>query len=419
MGIGALYIHVPFCAKKCAYCDFASGATRADDPRMDAWLASRLAELRHCAAAGLLAGCRTAYLGGGTPSFLGAKRIGRLARAVRDACPGLEEFSCEANPDSLFDEVLDAFRAAGVTRVSVGVQSFDDRELAELGRIHDARTARRRVAAALAAEFDVSVDLMCAIPLQTDDSWRRTLEQAVALGVGHVSVYPLSIEEGTPFGECYADEAAPFNDEDVQAERMEEAERVLSAAGLARYEVASYARPGKMCAHNVAYWTGVPYLGLGPGAASMLDARAYDATRQVFGRLPARPADAARMRLVVPGSAVDGRSFPALGDSTASDTYAASDGAADWQDRSRMGANDCPACDVEFLSEREAWAEDLMLGMRLTRGIAASRLDAAPGTREDLLARGLVEKIGDRLVPTHDGWLLGNELYGALWDLAS
>ena len=376
MGVGALYVHVPFCARKCAYCDFASEAVPAGDGRMESYLADRLAELELVSALGLLAGCRTAYLGGGTPTFLGAHRLARLVGAIRHACPGLSELSCEANPDSLTDDVLAALVDTGATRLSIGVQSLDDAELLALGRIHSAAQARDRVAVAVDSGLDVSVDLMCAIPHQTDASWLRTLEEALALGVGHVSVYPLSLEEGTPLARRYAREGPAFNGEDVQAGRMERAEQVLTEAGLARYEVASYARLGKQCAHNIAYWTGVPYLGLGPGAASMLGPQEYDLARQLFSWLPSRSGDAARMR------------FSTL------------------------------EREVEFLSARQAWAEDLMLGMRLTAGIAADRLDAAPSTRDHLLGCGLIEWAGNRLVPTHDGWLLGNGLYGALWDLA-
>ncbi|MDO4806074.1 MAG: radical SAM family heme chaperone HemW [Coriobacteriales bacterium] len=379
--MGALYVHVPFCARKCVYCDFESTATAQDDPCMDAYLQRRLQEIQKAKELRLLSSCSTAYVGGGTPSFLGAKRLGTLASNIRVACPGLTEFTCEANPDSLTNEVLTVMADSGVTRLSIGVQSLDDAELKALGRIHTAEQAKDRVRAAVETGLDVSVDLMCAIPHQTDASWRRTLDGVLRLGVGHVSVYPLSIEEGTPLEMRYRGKPTPWNDDDVQAERMEDAERVLAQAGYERYEVASYARPGKQCLHNIAYWTGVPYLGLGPGAASMLGPEQYDLAKQVLSWLPVREPSAARMRFCIPRRSTSVQ-------------------------------------EVEFMSAREAWAEDLMLGMRLTQGIEATRLDCAPKTREDLLAKGLVARRGNCLVPTHDGWLLGNELYGALWDLA-
>lgn len=374
--VRALYVHVPYCVRKCAYCDFESRAVRAGASRLAAYAKDMLRQLRMASDAGLLGGCRTAYVGGGTPTLLGAEPLEHLVATIRELCPHLHELTCEANPESLSDKVLAALLRAGATRLSVGVQSLDDDELYALGRVHTAGQARDRVRAACQTGLDVSVDLMCAIPLQTDASWRQTLREIVDLGLDHVSVYPLVIEEGTAFARRYGDVVTPWNDEDVQAERMELAECVLEEAGLLRYEVASYARPGKECQHNTAYWTGVPYIGLGRGAASMLDQESYALARQLYDWLPEPPAHASRMR------------FSTL------DT------------------------DVEFLSAREAWAEDLMLGMRLTRGIDESQLDAAPTVRDELLARGLVTRERGRLIPTHDGWLLGNELFGALWGLA-
>lgn len=342
---------------------------------MDAYVLGRMDELARLSESGLLQNCKTAYVGGGTPTFLGAERLGRLVHAVRDACPRVEELTCEANPDSLTDKTLQSLAGAGATRLSIGVQSLVDGELAALGRIHTAALAQERVRAAVKTGIDVSVDLMCAIPLQTAESWLRTLEGVLQIGVDHVSVYPLAIEQGTPLEAQYRHMSTPWNDEDVQADRMEVAERVLSQSGYERYEVASYALPKKQCRHNMAYWTGVPYLGLGPGAASMLDPAQYDLAHRLLGWPPVE-GTAARIR------------------------YSSQDG------------------ELELLSRREAWAEDLMLGMRLTNGIEASRLDSVPEARNDLIERGLVALQEGRLVPTHDGWLLGNELFGALWDLA-
>lgn len=375
-GIGALYVHVPFCARKCAYCDFTSVRTHKDDPGMAEYANDLMMQIRACTDAGLLDSCTTAYIGGGTPSLLGAQILSSLVASIRKACPRIIELTCEANPDSLTDDVITAARDAGATRLSVGVQSFDDDELRALGRLHTAAQARDRVQAAVASGLDVSVDLMCAIPEQTDESWERTLAQTLTLGVGHISVYPLAIEEGTPFGERFDGVPTPWNDEDMQAARMEMAELMLQDAGYARYEVASYALHGKECAHNTAYWTGVPYLGLGRGAASMLGTGAYEAARSVIDWLPEREPDAFRMR------------FSTLDQ------------------------------EVEFMNEREAWAEDLMLGMRLTRGLPQERFCGAEETVAQLNARGLLCYREDRVVPTYNGWLLGNELFGALWDLA-
>ena len=394
----ALYLHIPFCARKCAYCDFASWATPAEDPLVDAYARALGAQLDEAASMGLLEGCETAYLGGGTPTLLGAQGLGALLKRVADlAAPS--ELTCEANPDSLCDEVLLSARDAGATRLSIGVQSLDDAELAELGRLHDAACARERVAAAVASGLDVSVDLMCATPGQTRESWARTLEGAVALGVGHLSVYPLQIEEGTALDRRYADDPCMWNAPEVQAERMTKAQALLESHGYARYEVASYARAGKACRHNKAYWTGRSYLGLGTGASSMLNLEEYLRLSTACPKLPAPPEGTVRVRL----TGETGR---------------------------RELAGDARLCaqsfSLEFLTEPQAVAEDLMLGARLTEGLDpalvsrartlfGSRLD---GAVDDLLARGLLAEKDGRLAPTEQGWLLGNELYGALWDLA-
>lgn len=343
---------------------------------MESYVDGLLADIEAYAALGLLRRCRTAYIGGGTPSFLGPNLLGKLVASVRSACPELMELSFEANPDSLTNEVLARAVDAGATRVSIGVQSFEDEELAALGRLHSSAVAAERITVARERGLDVSLDLMCAIPKQSRNTWAHTLATAIGLSPDHVSVYPLAIEEGTPFARAYDDVDTPWNSEDVQAERMEQAEQALEEAGYARYEVASYARPGHACLHNQTYWTGVPYLGVGDGAASMIDVEQYEALRGLDPTLPEPPHATARVRIATAGG---------------------------WE--------------CEFMTERQAWAEDLMLGMRLVRGVDASRVPEE--VVDGLQSRKLVDVRDGRMVPTHDGWLLGNELYGALWDLAA
>lgn len=400
MAIGALYIHVPFCHAKCVYCDFDSRAC-ADGRTFDLYVERMLDRLESFRSSGALALCSTAYIGGGTPTVLG-RRLCEIVARVRDIAPGLVELTCEANPESLSYDLAAGLAAAGATRISLGVQSFQDNELRALGRLHDARRARGAIGEALRAGLDVSADLMCAIPLQTDESWNDTLLQAFDSGIGHVSVYPLTIEEGTPLAASVEHGVWDEPDEDVQAVRMERARACAERAGMHPYEVASYALPGKECLHNIAYWTGVEYLGLGRSAASMLARSTYEELRELLGQ-PACSPRAARLRFV----------------QTADDPKAS--------------ARAC-AYDVEELDAREAAAEDLMLGMRMTRGVDADLLTVCReriGARaldraiEVAVVRGLArwseEPTRDgalRLVPTHDGWLLGNELYGLLWELA-
>ena len=389
--ISALYLHIPFCHAKCAYCDFDSRALcgAALEDAAARYLDGLLARIDAFGAAGALAGVRTAYVGGGTPTVLGPRLAG-LVRRVRSWCDPLE-LTCEANPESFDDAMAAALAEAGATRVSLGVQTLEPAELAAIGRIHSAEQALAAVARGRAAGLEVSCDLMCGLPGQTRGSWQRTLGGIAAAVPDHVSVYPLTLEEGTPLARRAADVPALEPDADFQAWCMEEARRALGAAGYRPYEVASYARPGHACAHNIAYWTGESYLGLGRSAAGMLAAGEWDGLAALLGGEPSG-AGTARVRYVQVDDA--GTRF-----------------------------------DVERLTVREAVAEDLMLGMRMTRGVGPEllgRARAAAGEKnvdaavDGALSRGLAAWDADgRLVPTERGWLLGNELYGLMWDLAA
>lgn len=393
----SLYLHVPFCARKCAYCDFASWDTRAEDPIMGAYARGLDVQIDEAEGLGLLEGVETAYVGGGTPSLLGEDLpplVGRVAGL------GVSELTCEANPDSLTDDLLGGLVRAGVTRLSLGVQSLDDAELVELGRLHDAACARERVGTAVASGLDVSCDLMCATPGQTSASWAQTLEAALALGMGHVSVYPLMIEEGTALDRRYENDPCPWNSEEVQAARMTQAQLALEGCGFHRYEVASYAMAGRECRHNIAYWTGQPYLGLGTQASSMLTLKGYLRLRTLASQLPQPPSGTVRVRLTM----ISGRAALAESPSLASQPFS-----------------------LEFLDEAQAAAEDLMLGARLVVGLDPGLVNharealpkgAMDACLEGLLADGLLASREGRLAPTESGWLLGNELYERLWALA-
>ena len=400
----ALYLHIPFCAQKCFYCDFSSWSTRQDDNRMKNYVNALKHQLDEAAQFGLLAATKTVYMGGGTPSLLG-QDAADLAQNV-SALTQPSEFSMEANPDSLSDDLLANLFKGGVTRISLGVQSFNDNELKRLGRIHSADLAYDRVLAAKERDYDVSVDLMCAIPEQTEISWEDSLSRFISLGVDHVSVYPLTIEDGTALAKQTQDKDTPWNAYDVQADRMQAASKTLQAAGFVRYEVASYARNQKSCKHNKMYWTGESYLGLGTSAASMLTAPEYDMLAEQNASLPARPQEAARARLVV----LDSPRKIAEGTSLFSTEF-----------------------DVEFLTHREAVAEDLMLHARLMEPISPallveSELVFGASRLQDVLDScvhdGLLDCVYADVLngaktyrPTEKGWLLGNELYGRLWDL--
>lgn len=362
----ALYLHVPFCASKCAYCDFRSEAAARDDVRMDAYLERMVLDIRRASREGLLGSLETVYIGGGTPSHLGMARLSQLLYTLSLSMHLTPEVECtmEANPESLDERMVRDLYALGVTRISLGVQSFDDAVLRALGRPHDAAGANRAVEAVKTRFENFSIDLMCGIPGQSAEALASSVETAVRLGVPHVSVYPLSIEEGTPFARRLDAGLMSEPDAEAAAEHMELAAGILEAAGYERYEVASYAKPGFACRHNIAYWTGVPYLGLGEGAVGM---------RQTSDR------------------------------------------------RERFEGEDV----LETLDARQMLAEDLMLGMRMACGVGEADVEAADlaldGCRmtfADMETLGLVEKRGGRFRPTRLGWLCGNEIYGRVLELA-
>ncbi|HVR03164.1 MAG TPA: radical SAM family heme chaperone HemW [Polyangia bacterium] len=267
-----VYVHFPFCGVRCPYCDFAVD-TRADIPH-DAYADAVISELAARRAwfegAGSLA---SIYFGGGTPGLWRPDALGRVLDAVRAAFGAASaealEITVEANPGEVDEARLRALRRAGVSRLSLGAQAFDDRLLRALGRNHDAAAIPAAVRATRAAGFEaLSLDLMFGLPGQSRDDWRRALDAAVALAPEHVSAYALTVERGTAFGARDRAGTLARPDDELVATMFEDAGAVLAAAGLARYEVSSYARPGHRGRHNGLYWSGAPYLGLGASAAS-------------------------------------------------------------------------------------------------------------------------------------------------------
>jgi oxygen-independent coproporphyrinogen III oxidase len=267
----ALYVHVPWCRHVCPYCDFNVHATSsppeaADVPALVTELATHVADP---AWAGRPAA--TVYLGGGTPSLLSPAAIATLLDAVRARCGLVDgaEVTLEANPGTLDRARLDGYRAAGVTRLSLGTQSFRAGVLRTLGRDHAPGDTATAVADARAAGFaDVSVDLIYAVPGQTLDAWTADLDAAVALAPEHVSTYSLTYEEGTPFHRWRATGRVTAVDDDVESAMADAAAERLADAGFARYEISSWARPGHASRHNTSYWDGTDFLGLGAGAHS-------------------------------------------------------------------------------------------------------------------------------------------------------
>lgn len=362
----ALYLHIPYCVSRCNYCDFTTKALPTASAEIDEYIEDLCLQIRRKAKEGELSAVETLYIGGGTPSHIGDKRLSMLLYTL-----GLSmriepdvEFSMEANPESINHRLINDIWALGVNRLSVGVQSFNDNELRVLGRAHNAQTAREAIVAAQDRFTNVSVDLMCGLPGQSADSFAKSLRQAIDLGVTHISVYPLTVEPHTPLYNMVMAGEVETPDDDTEAEHMELAAKFLVEAGFHRYEVASYARPGFECKHNKAYWTGIPYLGLGKSAATMTQ-----------------------------------------------------------NSQRRMRVQDGMVTDD--LNPQQMAAEDMMLGMRLSAGVSdglvakyAAQLPSLPACLAKLESIGLVSHRGGAWVPTERGWLCGNELYGALFDLA-
>ena len=276
-----LYIHIPFCKAKCAYCDFYSLAH--SEEKMDAYMAALLRHLEEVAprAAGMQVD--TVYFGGGTPSYLGAARLCRILQTVlrrydvaRDA-----EITLEANPDSAGDwKELRRLRRAGFNRLSLGVQSTDDALLRRIGRVHTYEQVQQAVKAARQAKFtNLSLDLIYGLPGQTMEDWQRTLADAVALGPEHLSCYGLKLEEGTPLWQQRQTLTLP--DDDAQADMYLYTVAALGEMGYEQYEISNFAKPGKASRHNLKYWNMEEYAGFGPGAHSDFGGVRYGYVRDV------------------------------------------------------------------------------------------------------------------------------------------
>lgn len=296
-----LYIHIPFCMKKCAYCDFLSGP--APRETIDRYVTALVAEIRQYQKLAENYRVTTIFFGGGTPSILSGGQMKEIFAALRDVfeIQADAEITMEANPGTVTKENLQAYRACGINRISFGLQSVDDEELKLLGRVHTMRQFEESYDLARKAGFqNINVDLISAIPGQTVESWERTLDTVIRMNPEHISAYSLIIEEGTPFYEIYGENAK--EEQDSRCERCladdgkqmdigknfpklpdEEAERrmyeltaeKLEAAGYLQYEVSNYAKPGYACRHNKGYWQRVEYLGIGTGAASLIENERY------------------------------------------------------------------------------------------------------------------------------------------------
>lgn len=269
----SVYVHIPFCVRKCLYCDFLSFTCADVDSYMSAMWNQIRGEAVKLADTYVV---DTVFIGGGTPSCIPETYIQKTLSVLRESfsfAPGRPEITIEANPGTVTPAKLRAYHEAGINRISIGVQSFVDDELRALGRIHNSKDAATAYQLAREAGFEnVSMDLMSGIPGQSGHSLKESLERAAELGPEHISVYSLIIEEGTPYAELYPDGAV---DEDTDREMYEMTKEFLAKHGYRRYEISNYARTGRECRHNCAYWTMQDYIGFGIGAASMIGNRRF------------------------------------------------------------------------------------------------------------------------------------------------
>ena len=374
--MSCLYIHIPFCLQKCAYCSFVSFAGR--EELFDRYVAALCREAEQTAARAPHTPLSTLFFGGGTPSLLPAASISRIIDCCHDLLgftSGIE-ISLEANPGTIDYVKLAELRRAGVNRLSIGVQSFDDHELHRLGRAHSGEQALTTVRHARKAGFDnLSLDLMSGLPGQTADAWRRNLEQALALKPEHLSCYQLTIEEDTPFGRLQNQGLLELPHEDAIVAMDEITHALAPAAGLERYEISNFARPGQECRHNLNYWHNRPYLALGAGAVS------YDTKRR-------------QRRLSDPQRYCE-----------------------------LMESGDSVVIDEENLGTEASFRETIIMGLRLIQGVSISELQHRfhlnPGsyygeTLDHLISRNLLIIEQDRLRLTPSGLTFANRVMAEL-----
>ncbi|ORJ58294.1 radical SAM family heme chaperone HemW [Geothermobacter hydrogeniphilus] len=348
--MSGLYLHIPFCRRKCPYCDFYSRDDCLD--QLADYHQLLIRQLQLATAAGWQGPFATVFFGGGTPSLLAPAQLGTILEAVA-AGPGLAadaEISVEINPGTLTMNYLEDLRACGVNRLSIGVQSMNDRRLRQLRRLHDVVAVRKVVARARAAGFEqISCDLMFALPGQTPAELATDLERLLELRTEHVSIYGLSLEEGTPWGR---DPRPALPEQETYAEMYEQIHHRLTAAGYGHYEISNFARAGAECRHNLGYWRRTACLGLGAGAHSFCS--------RAWGQ-----------RLAVP---------PDL------DSY-----------RSMLTAGIDPMRSLEKFDRRGAMAETAYLGLRTAVGVDVAAFQERFGCSFDTVFNAPLERLAGQL----------------------
>lgn len=386
----SLYVHIPFCQSKCSYCDFNSYA--AMESLIPSYVGALLTEMALWREPTHHMSVATVFLGGGTPSLLPLAEVERIMTALGQRFrPAAEaEASFEANPGTVDCPYLQRLRSLGVNRLSLGVQSFHDDELATLGRIHTAAQAREAYDAARQAGFDnVNLDLIYGLPRQTMTAWQDTLREAIALRPDHLSLYALTLEEGTPLADDVAQGRLPPPDADLAADMYLWSEDALAAAGYQHYEISNWAIPGRQCRHNLAYWLNEPYLGLGAGAHSCFGGFRFANVKDPHRYIP----------LVEESAKGDARPAEDLPPFLAGLRHIAS---------------------AEQMTAARAMAETVILALRLAQGLPLKEFRRRFGQElmsvygaqvEELEALNLLERANGCLRLTANGRLLGNEAF--------
>ena len=388
----SIYIHIPFCVKKCQYCDFLSAP--ADSRAQKVYLRALKQEIREQAARYREYEVQTVFIGGGTPTAVPCENLCEVLKTVFSfyRMNPHAEISMEANPGTVTKEALLSYRKAGINRISIGLQSADDVELKLLGRIHTYRDFQQTYRWAQEAGFtNINLDIMSALPGQSVENYKKTLETVLSLKPQHISAYSLIVEEGTPFYEKYGQESEKLQatgekqpdlpSEEEEREMYALTEKLLAAAGYHRYEISNYALPGRECRHNLVYWKRGNYVGFGLGAASMVENVRFENIREMQEYL----AEYAGMPDAEPVFAEvaqrDAQVLPNEQESSLrEDTHS--------EDEQELSIRE----NVHPLSPQEQMEETMFLGLRLTEGVSKAEFHRQFGVSMEQIYGKVIRK---------------------------
>lgn len=412
-----VYVHTPFCLQKCLYCDFPSYAGFTEDARQQyAEALCREIEVRSFRRELSVAEGATVYFGGGTPTVLSVAQIGRIVDCLKQNGWWKEpaEATIEANPGTVDEPKLEALREMGFDRISIGVQSLQDNELRALGRIHTAEQAVEAVRAAKQAGFQrINADLMSGIPCQTEESFGKTLDTVLQLGLSHISVYSLILEEGTPLARLVEEGSVQLPDEEASFNMYEMTTDVLAQAGLQRYEISNYAAPGQESLHNLVYWHYEPYAAFGVGACTFTGAERRTNTFDVWQFIKGWQKEGVCSRSNGMSECIQ----------DASSVYKPSGENGGAEDISlSAGKEDSALWQIEPLDRKTQVSEAMIMGLRLRSGVSSDMMQKRFGIDiqhyygkelERLRQNKMAEWARGRLRLTEYGMRYGNQAFEA------